>query len=800
MQAHPLNWQVWRRRLIRAILIVGLLLMLCGVHRGWQIYQHLLQLRAHLSGIRSLSLSSVDSLDTNLAQLQGDVALLRRDLRLPLAVAPHLGWAPVIGPTVRAAPALFSFGESLLVATGVVWGAIEKPVSDALSGACGVEESMARLSAQILERSAELEQATREVHEAGDLVSAIDASRLVPQLSERVGQLQSLTPLLTTAFDSLVLLPKLASQPGDQTYLLLAQNDDELRPTGGFISGIGALTVTQGIPHFVPLVDSYRVEDWNKPHPDPPEALREYMGLDLWVTRDANWWPDFPTSARAVSDLYKLNQGQQVNGVLAVDMTAVAKLLEVLTPLELPGGKRLESGQVRKAMHDSWSLPPEALATQGLTITATRPFTAVELRLSYNRHKGKAWFDSVRLEDLQHPGANLVRNPSFEDDLDQDGRPDGWQAVDLTDKDRLVTDHAHSGRRSLLIVGDPQSGKAVVQRISLSGDVGTELLVAAESRAEDIEWTGGLYALTATLLDDQGQAQSVVARFPNQAHDWASAGTLDVQTRWMAQRKGFMNEFAGAALHKFLADPSSVPWLGLLTTILNLLDQRHIQIYSSDPSIQALLQRHGWAGALAETSGDSLLVVDSNVGYNKVSPSIEQSIDYDVVIEPSGRVRSRLVIRYDNRSRRTIDECDKFNRSAVTYDLLTEGCYWDYVRIYVPAGAQLQSNTGGDEPVRVLSELGRTTFATSITLRPGERRELCLEYLLPILVAPNGTYQIYVQKQAGTNATPLRVSITASNGLTPQPESLQPDDLSPNRAIYATNLLVDRRAAVTVGP
>ncbi|GAI03642.1 unnamed protein product [marine sediment metagenome] len=70
----------------------------------------------------------------------------------------------------------------------------------------------------------------------------------------------------------------------------------------------------------------------------------------------------------------------------------------------------------------------------------------------------------------------------------------------------------------------------------------------------------------------------------------------------------------------------------------------------------------------------------------------------------------------------------------------------------------------------------------------------------PALGAPNGTYELYVQKQAGTNAIPLRVSITASNRLTPQSESLQPDELSPNRAIYATDLLVDRRVAVTVGP
>jgi len=278
IQTRPLGWRVRRRRLAHwSLLAVLLLLLMYGPYRGWQTCQHLLELRAHLSDIRSLSPSNVDSLGANLAHLQRDVTLLKRDLSFPLAMAPHLGWVPLVGPTVQAGPVLLSAGESLLWAMATVWGVVQEPVVAVADRVSATDEALTALSTEILAHDAQLEEAARKVREACELIGAIDASRLVPQLSVRMAQLQSVTPLLTAALDCLILLPEFLSQPGERTFLLLAQNNHELRPTGGFISSMGTLTVTQGIPRFGSMVDSYQVEDWSKPHPDPPEALRKYM-------------------------------------------------------------------------------------------------------------------------------------------------------------------------------------------------------------------------------------------------------------------------------------------------------------------------------------------------------------------------------------------------------------------------------------------------------------------------------------------------------------------------------------------
>jgi len=780
--SHLLRYLLWG-------LILALVLYVA--YSGWRTYQHLSSLRAHLNGLKA-SLSSPSIAGSHLVQIRGDVAALRRDLWLPLTLAPYLGWLPGVGPTVQAAPKLFSSGELFLEAGVIAWQTLEEPISAALKGTAKPDELATRLSHQVKAHVAELSEAATRAREAGELVAMIETRRLVPQLRAPAALAQSVTPLITVVFEGLPLLPRLIEHPEESTYLLLAQNNDELRPTGGFISSIGAITVAHGVPHWASLEDSYAVENWNEAHPDPPEPLRKYMGLDLWVTRDGNWWPDFPTSARAVGELYALNRGKRVNGVIAVDMTAAARLVEALAPLELPGKQRLEKGRVLEAFRESWSLPPGSLVTPGVIITATRPFTGMEVTLSYSNQEGRAWFDSVEVMDLQRPGANLVDNPSFEEDVDHDGVPDGWQAVGFAETDHLVMDYAHTGKRSLLIMGDPQGRKVIRQHIAISGEAGARFRISAQSRSEETDTKGGPYALTVSLFDAQGQAQHFVAAFPVLSHDWATAGTAEILGSWWSHRKDFMNQIVAAALNKLLNKPGEIRWAELLATIKGLLDERHIQIYMVDPAFQALIQRYGWSGALVEVDGDYLAVVDSNLGYNKVTANIEQSLAYDVTLDKEGRALARLSIRYRNKSALVEIHCDKFRQYVPTYDALTQGCYWDYVRVYAPLGAELVSGTGGDEPITATIELSRTCFAAYFTLRPGEEREIVLEYALPKGLFRDGMYRLYVQKQAGTGAIPIVVTLTVPGKLILWKGNMAPMEQASGRVVLQSSLLVDR--------
>lgn len=98
--------------------------------------------------------------------------------------------------------------------------------------------------------------------------------------------------------------------------------------------------------------------------------------------------------------------------------------------------------------------------------------------------------------------------------------------------------------------------------------------------------------------------------------------------------------------------------------------------------------------------------------------------------------------------------------------------------------------------MKVSAELGRTVFATSLVLRPGEQRELHIEYLLPDHAARDGSYSLTLQKQAGTDNIPVRICIDMPRASKASYEGLQPDELTPDGAIYQTDLLVDRHLVV----
>lgn len=150
-----------------------------------------------------------------------------------------------------------------------------------------------------------------------------DALAEVPRAREAFGAISTgLDPLF--GFDR----PK--------TYLVAGLNEAEVRPTGGFMGTLGVVTVERGR-----ITDSNfeRVLSFELPqqdYPAPPDDLQATMGAPRWLLRDANWWPDFPTSARATLDLFEVNQGFRPDGVIALNTLFTADLVEVFAPLDLP--------------------------------------------------------------------------------------------------------------------------------------------------------------------------------------------------------------------------------------------------------------------------------------------------------------------------------------------------------------------------------------------------------------------------------------------------------------------------------
>lgn len=130
-------------------------------------------------------------------------------------------------------------------------------------------------------------------------------------------------------------LPDLLGKGERKTYLILFQNNMELRPTGGFIGSFGILTFDGGRMTDLAVSDVYSADGQLKGHVEPPEPIKTYLNEANWWLRDSNWDPDFPTSARRAEWFLDKEMGQKVDGVLALDLRTIIDALKITGPVFL---------------------------------------------------------------------------------------------------------------------------------------------------------------------------------------------------------------------------------------------------------------------------------------------------------------------------------------------------------------------------------------------------------------------------------------------------------------------------------
>ncbi len=267
--------------------------------------------------------------------LRADVSVLTRQAGWAVRLAPALGGLPGVGGDLRAAPHLLATADHLTRAGVITCDALE-PAFGLLEEGTGFPSPEALLPYLTAARPS-LEMALDEVEQAVAAWERVDLSSLSPRTARRAGLLDKALPLLRVGLSAALVAPDLLGADGPRTYLILAQNEDELRPTGGFLTGVGEVRVENGRLVSITFRDSYAADDFSLPYPDPPEPLRRYMGIDLWVFRDSNWSPDFPTAARQALALYRPDTPVQADGVVALDQYALRELVGALGPLTVEG-------------------------------------------------------------------------------------------------------------------------------------------------------------------------------------------------------------------------------------------------------------------------------------------------------------------------------------------------------------------------------------------------------------------------------------------------------------------------------
>jgi hypothetical protein len=427
---------------------------------------------------------------------------------------------------------------------------------------------------------------------------------LAPALRDQLLPITGRLAALRDGLDLADALPGLLGANGPVDYLLLAQNPDELRATGGFISAVGILTIDHGGHGAIEMQNSPTVDDIvNQVYPEPPKPLLRYMNSEMWLFRDSNWSPDFPTSAKLARELYALGQRREYANVIAFDPLAVEQLLAAIGPV----------------------------------MVAESP--------------------------------------------------------------------------------EPISAKNV----------------------------------TAYLRSEHDLAQG-------------------------AAKKAYIGRLANAMAAQIEFQPGQVDLWKLLTALHRALSERHLLLALADTTVAPIAARHGWDGAVQPGAADFLMVVDSNVGYNKVNPNISQAISYTVDLSDPSAPVATLDVRYVH-NLKLPDTCKQFDDAETSYTDWMRRCYYDYLRVLVPHDSQLtgatsqpvpdawmDSGAGDDGGVTASDgEAGTRVLSTFVVVPFGEQRVTSLRYRLPAAVltrdAQGWHYRLHIQKQAGTGALPLTIDL-----------------------------------------
>ncbi len=175
--------------------------------------------------------------------------------------------------------------------------------------------------------------ATSEMRQVDKLQFSASQQENVAFLQQQISYLAGLFDPAEQGIDALL---NILGKDGFKRYLVLFQNNGELRPTGGFIGSLALIDVYNGEVKnfFVPKGGSYEVGggfDEQIASPKPFSVLHPQ-----WEMQDCNWFPDFPTSAQKCAWFLEKSFGTSVDGVIALDMNTIVALLDILGPVSLP--------------------------------------------------------------------------------------------------------------------------------------------------------------------------------------------------------------------------------------------------------------------------------------------------------------------------------------------------------------------------------------------------------------------------------------------------------------------------------
>lgn len=282
---------------------------------------------------------------------------------------------------------------------------------------------------------------------ANDEFSRVDADA-VPQeyrqqFEDARGALAKLSEQFSRFKSGVSGISDLLGDNGERRYLVLFQNNRELRPTGGFIGSYSLIDVKKGgitnieTPKGGPYDITPNFTEFIKP-PMPVQFINP-----RWEFHDANWFPDFPTSAEKIQWFYEKSGGPTVDGIIAITPNVLTRLLKITGPLEITEyATTVNESNVIEILEKQTEDSQDKLDNIPKKIIAVMFPKLLEKILSVDLKKGSeilgALNDSLAQKDILLYSNNQSLQTAFED-LDWSG------IIKSTDSDYLMVVGANLG-------------------------------------------------------------------------------------------------------------------------------------------------------------------------------------------------------------------------------------------------------------------------------------------------------------------------------------------------------------------
>ncbi len=267
----------------------------------------------------------------------------------PLRVVPVIGWYIAdaergVSAAIATLDAANTFAEAITPYADVLGlkgqgtflgGTAQERLAKAI-------ETLSKVTPQVDEVGKNITQARSQIDQIQswrypDFLPGKPGSKL-KSIKNTVDQLES---FIVDSKPLLLVLPEIMGQQTEKKYLVLFQNDKELRPTGGFITAYAIFRVNKGNIASEGSQDIYQLDNTLLKKIPAPEPIIKYLpNVSNLNLRDSNLSPDYLASMKQFEELYDSTQAKKdIDGIISLDTEFVLSMMDVLGPIDAYGTK-----------------------------------------------------------------------------------------------------------------------------------------------------------------------------------------------------------------------------------------------------------------------------------------------------------------------------------------------------------------------------------------------------------------------------------------------------------------------------